>query len=362
MTSSSVMNIEPMRMHASALRSETMNLSFVRLHSTLTEWGGILCQLRERTIFQTTEWLSFVAKTQGGDIVLAALQSEGRTLGYFAGIIVTRMGFKILGSPLPGWTTSYMGLNLVENVSRRTAVQALIGFAFHELRCIHVEMMDRNLAEEDVKELGLERRLFCGFEIDLGQEEDQLFANMSGACRRCIRKAEKSGVTIHEANDTLFADDYYEQLQEVFRRHHLVPTYGVDRVRELIACVHGTGHLLLLRARDPRGQCIATGIFPAMNGTMYFWGGASWKDSQVYRPNEALHWYAMKYWKARGMRRYDMGGGGEHKRKFGGCEIGVPWIRASKYAGIALVRDLTQRMFYWRQSGLGLIRRQSQVL
>jgi hypothetical protein len=343
-----------MRMPASSLRSETMNLSFVRLHSTLAEWGDILCQLPERTIFQTPEWLSFVAKVQEGEIVLAALQSEGRVLGYFAGVIVTRMGFKILGSPLPGWSTSYMGLNLVENVSRRTAVQALIGFAFHELGCIHVEMMDRNFAEEDVKKLGLQYQLLCGFEVDLSESEDRLFANMSSACRRCIRKAEKSGVTIEEADDKHFADDYYGQLQDVFNRQHLVPTYGVDRVRELITCVHGTGRLLLLRARDPQGQCIATGIFPVMNETMYFWGGASWKASHSYRPNEALHWYAMKYWKTRGVKSYDMGGGGEYKRKFGGHEISVPWFRASKYSGISFLRDLTQHFFSWRQSVLAL--------
>jgi CelD/BcsL family acetyltransferase involved in cellulose biosynthesis len=334
-----------------------MNLSFVRLHSTLAEWSEILCQLPERTIFQTPEWLSFLAKAQQGEIVLASLHAEDRVVGYFAGVIVTRMGFKILGSPLPGWTTSYMGLTLVENVSRCDAVQALIRFAFDELGCIHLEMMDRNLAEQDVKDLGLEHRLLCGFEVDLTQTEDQLLANMSSACRRCIRKAQKSGVTIQEANAALFSHDYYEQLQDVFRRQHLVPTYDIGRVRELIANVHDTGRLLLLSARDQQGRCIATGIFPAMNGTMYFWGGASLKASQSYRPNEALHWYAMKYWKARGMKFYDMGGGGEYKRKFGGREISVPWVRASKYPGIPFLRGLTKQLFAWRQTALGLVRR-----
>src|SRR4029078_1273568 len=273
MTSSCVTNIEPKRMRPSSLRGETMNLSFVRLHSTLEEWDKILGGFPERTIFQSSEWLSFLAKSQRGEIVLAALQSEGRILGYFAGVIVTRMGFKILGSPLPGWTTSYMGLNLLENVLRPAAIHALIGFAFEELGCIHMELMDRNLAEAAVTELGLEHSLHCGFEVDLTQRENQLFANMSSACRRCIRKAEKSGVTIHAADDMAFAEEYYEQVQDVFKRQHLTPTYDVDRVRELIASVNDTGPLLLLRARDPQGLCIATAIFPAMNDTMYFWGG-----------------------------------------------------------------------------------------
>ena len=333
-----------------------MNPSFVRIQPLIGYGPATLSGLEGRTIFQIPEWLSFVAKSQGAEIIQAALKDGSQLIGYFAGLIVRKLGLKILGSPLPGWTTSYMGLNLAPNVPRPVAVQALIRFAFDDLGCAHMEMMDRHLTVEDVKRLGLQHRIFAGFEIDLSQSEDRLFANMSSACRRCIRKAEKNGVTIEEAHDKEFADEYYEQLQDVFGKRHLVPTYDVNRVRDLIACMDGTNHLLLLRARDPNGRCIATGIFPALNGTMHFWGGASRQDSLAYRPNEALHWYGMKYWKARGMRLYDMGGGGEYKRKFGGYQIHVPWVRASKYFGISLIRELTKYMVYWRQSACGWVR------
>ena len=80
---------------------------------------------------------------------------------------------------------------------------------------------------------------------------------------------------VEEAQDLAFADDYYAQLKDVFAKQSLVPTYEVERVRELIKNLLPTGMLLLLRARDQEGNCIATGIFPAMNKTMYFRGGAS---------------------------------------------------------------------------------------
>jgi len=44
----------------------------------------------------------------------------------------------------------------------------------------------------------------------------------------------KSGVTIEEAHDLAFADEYYEQLKEVFAKQGLVPTYTVERVRSLV--------------------------------------------------------------------------------------------------------------------------------
>jgi hypothetical protein len=329
--------------------------SFERIHLQLSYWGEILDTFEDGTIFQTPNWMSFIAETQKAEPVFASLQDGTRTLGYFSGLIVRRFGLKILGSPLPGWTTSYMGMNLSQGVSRRLGLEAVVRLAFEELNCVHVEMMDRNVSVDDARDLGFEVRTFAGFEIDLNRPEDRLFANMTSACRRCIRRAEKCGVIIEEAHDHAFADDYYAQLQEVFRKQSLVPPYGIDRVRALIDHLFDTGHLLLLRARDPHGRCIATGIFPAMKSTMYFWGGASRRDSLGYRPNEVLHWHAMKYWKARGIRRYDMGGGGEYKRKFGGHQIAVPWIRKSKHPGLAGLREVARQTAGWRQWALGKV-------
>jgi hypothetical protein len=324
-----------------------------RIDLQLSFWGDILDTFEDRTIFQTPSWMSFIAETQNAEPVFAAVKDGTRTAGYFSGLIVRKFGLKILGSPLPGWTTSYMGMNLSPGVSRRLGLEAVVRLAFEELSCVHIEIMDRQISVNDARELGFEIRTFAGFEIDLRASEDRLFANMTSACRRCIRRAEKCGVIIEEAHDHGFADDYYAQLQEVFRKQSLVPPYGIDRVRALIAHLLDTGHLLLLRARNPLGQCIATGIFPAMNDTMYFWGGASRRDSLGYRPNEVLHWHAMKYWKARGVTRYDMGGGGEYKRKYGGYEIAVPWIRKSRYPGLGILRSLAKQMAGWRQWTLG---------
>ena len=78
-----------------------------------------------------------------------------------------------------------------------------------------------------------------------------------------------------------FADEHYAQLQDVFAKQGLVPTYGVARVRLLIRHLQPTGNLLLLRARDAEGHCAATGIFFGMNRHAYFWGNASWRSSQT---------------------------------------------------------------------------------
>ncbi len=305
------------------------------------------------TIYQTPVWLEFVSSTQHGELVAAELREGQTRLGMFTGVIVRKFGLRILGSPFPGWSTDYMGFSLCDGVSRRRALQALIDFAFHQLGCSHLEMMDRHITEEDLCGLGVQYKTYRSFEIDLTPDENQIFANMSSACRRCIRKAQKEGVVIEEADDLTFADEYYAQLKDVFAKQRLVPTYGLERVRQLITHMLPTGHLLLLRARDRDGRCIATGIFPHMNGIMYFWGGASWRHSQALRPNEVIQWHAMKFGKKHGVRLYDMGGDGEYKRKYGGYEIAVPWFRKSKYPWIGYMRDMAERSHKMKQRCMG---------
>ncbi|WP_447979337.1 GNAT family N-acetyltransferase [Candidatus Nitrospira bockiana] len=316
---------------------------------TLEQWGDVLERFDDRTIFQTPEWLGFIAETQRAEPVFARLTRDGECVGYCAGLIVKRFGMRILGSPLPGWTTSYMGPNLLPGLSRREAADALIGWAFDGLGCVHVEVMDRQLSVQEAQASGWTFRRYEGFEVDLTQGEDALLRKMTGACRRCLRQSAERGVTIEEARDETFADEYYLQLREVFGRQRLVPPYGLGRVRELIRRLDREDRLLLLRARDAGGRCLATGIFPAMNRTMYFWGGASRRAFLHYRPNEAIQWYAIRYWKARGIERYDMGGGGEYKRRFGGERIRVPWLRSSKYPWIGLARNMAKRAAGWRQ-------------
>ena len=132
----------------------------------------------------------------------------------------------------------------------------------------------------------LRRSVYETYQSDLARSEEDLFKGMESACRRCIRKAEKSGVTVEEAGDLAFADEYYEQLKDVFAKQGKLPTYPVERVRVLMKHMLPTGRLLALRARDPEGRCIATGLYPGMNDMAFFWGNASWRSGQQWRPNE----------------------------------------------------------------------------
>jgi hypothetical protein len=314
-------------------------------HSELPDIKGF----EDRTVFQTIEWLSFVATTQDAEPVFGLIHDRDRIVGRFSGLIIKKFGMRILGSPFPGWTTSYMGFNLDPTVSRTDALLALGDFALHNLRCVHFEAMDRRINIAEAEKSGYKYTIYKGFEIDLTLSVDKLFAAMDAPCRRCIRKSEKVGVQIEEVQDDFFVDDYYDQLEDVFAKQKLVPTYPKERVKALVEHLLPTGRLLLLRARNREGNCIATGIFPAMNDTSYFWGGASYRTYQYLRPNEAIQWYAMRYWKAKGIKKFDFGGDSEYKRKYGGYQIAIPWIRKSKFPFLESCRYFAQGLFAVQQ-------------
>jgi lipid II:glycine glycyltransferase (peptidoglycan interpeptide bridge formation enzyme) len=88
----------------------------------------------------------------------------------------------------------------------------------------------------------------------------------------------------------------------------MAPAYSLDYVQKLIETLLPTGHLLLLRARNFEGVCIATGIFLALNKTAVFWGAASWRQHQSLRPNEPLAWSGIQKLKSKGIQELHFGG------------------------------------------------------
>jgi Acetyltransferase (GNAT) domain len=303
----------------------------------------------DRNVFQTREWLEFVARTQGAEPVVARVERAGEPAGWFSGLRVRRYGVPILGSPFQGWSTGPMGFNLAAGIDRREAVDALVPFAFKQLHCLHVELLDRRARFEELSGLGGRVAEFNTYELDLTREEEEIFGGMTSACRRAIRKSKKEGVRLEEAHGIDFADEYYRQLEDVFAKQSLRPPYGVERVRELIRCLEPSDNLLLVRALSPRGERIATAIFPMKNEFGYFWGGASWRSHQILRPNEAVFWYAMRRLRERGIPLLDLGGGGAYKRKFGPRERRHPIFRKSRVAGMMTLRDYAARI-YWRRA------------
>lgn len=312
----------------------------------------------DRTVFQTLPWLDFLAETQGAEPVVAQVRSGGDVVGWFTGAIVRYGGVRFLGSPLKGWTTSYMGFNLDDPSCSAPAMTALRTFAFRDLGCLHLELLDRHTdVPRDDPPPGYRAWRLSGVEARIDLSDDDLLGRMTKNGRRDVRRALRNGIVVEEVDPIAqpgFASEYYEQVSEAFAKRSLAPTYSVDRVEAMIRHLHPSGNVVLLRARDPDGRPVATGLFPGLAGAAaVFWMGGSRRESQHLLPNEALMWTALRTWRDRGAVTFDFGGGGKYKHKYGGQPAVVPWFRASRWEVLEHARTGVQRMVRLSQRRAG---------
>jgi lipid II:glycine glycyltransferase (peptidoglycan interpeptide bridge formation enzyme) len=312
-------------------------ISFERIETEKINYEDIN-QIGEVNVFQTSAWLNFIAEVQNAESVIAAVKSDGRCLGYFTGLISHIFGLRILGSPPKGPLTYYMGFNLIAGAPKSEILEALPGFAFKDLGCHYLEVIDPNLLPGDWEGLSYRAENLHHYGIDLSKSEEELFANMDSKGRNKIRQSIKNGVVIEEASDLDFANDYYAQFEEVLAKQSLTTTYSLNSLRKLIEYNLPTGNLLLLRARDPEGRCIATGIFIGFNQMAVVWGTASWRQYQSLRPNEPIAWYGMKAMKARGIQLLHYGGKAEqYKEKLGATELQMHRLMQAKHKLFGLI-------------------------
>ncbi len=312
-------------------------------------WDEWLESTGRARFYHFAGWLRFLDETQPGRSLQARILSHGRPIGYFAGRTIQKYGLRILGSPLNGWTSHYMGPVLGDDQPfSAELMRALDQWVFRDLGCMYFEVLSTEIPRAAVGDLPYEDLGFQSFLIDLRRGERQLFSEFNKGCKWAIHKAQREGLIAEEAADDEFAREYYDQLEDVFAKQRLVPTYPRSRVEALLRWP-SRERLLCMRVRRPDGRCIATGIVTWDRGRGYLWGAASWRPDQKLCPNEFLQWEVMKRLQERGVPEYDLGGGGEYKAKYRGARIEVPWLSRARTRGLSALRNLYREAFYARQ-------------
>src|ERR1700687_2507659 len=125
-----------------------------------------LDKFADRTVFQTREWLQFVAESQNAQPVLAELREKNDVLGYFTGLTFSKFGMKVLGSSFPGWTTPYIGFNPNPRVPRRAPLEALEKVGRDDFKRLHMEVSDPNFTFEDGEPAGFKTEYYASYRTD----------------------------------------------------------------------------------------------------------------------------------------------------------------------------------------------------
>ncbi|GAT62856.1 hypothetical protein [Paludibacter jiangxiensis] len=330
---------------------------FNDLGNALIPWD-LLDKSEDQNVFKTREWLEFLRKTQHAEPCVVEIYDNGNLIGYFVGENFRKV-IKIVASPFEGCSTGFQGLNMLKPITATERVkiyESLILSLFRTKQCLFFQATDWQMSVEDLTHSVLQYEPVTGYSIDLTQSEDLFLRDFNESSRKNVNKSVRRGVLLRQAeNPGKFVDDYYSQLQDVFSKQGLKPTYSKNRVTALVDTLYPTGNLLLLESLSPEGKSIATGLFLGKNKFSSAWGQASYKDSHSLFPNEAMWFEAMRYWKNAGATVFELGGGGEYKKKYGGVPYVKPRLVATKYQALHSLKQLAKRSYYFTRKVASVI-------
>lgn len=286
-------------------------------------WDGNISKFDTNSLFHKSAWLEFIKQTQMGEKLILEIREKNKVVGYFVGFIIQKGPFKILGSPLIGWTTEFMGPIVNGNFDQEEFLNAL------ELYCKFNRIDQLELSSPILKVNIMQSH---GFQCNIGvtpilklhTDEETMWHNLEPkSCRYSIRKALRSGIIIEETDSPKIVDEYYDQLIGIFDAQGSKPAYPRYRVQKLFECLKEDSMLFALQAKH-NNKVIATGLFPHDDNYVCYWGGASYLDYRNLCPNELIQWTLITIAAKKGIKIYNMYGGDNHfKLKFGSKPINV---------------------------------------
>ncbi|MFY1613228.1 GNAT family N-acetyltransferase [Macellibacteroides fermentans] len=324
------------------------NYSFHLINENEIPWNDIE-QCCDATIFKSKDWKEFLVTSLPLKSFIVKILKDGNLYGYFVGFIFSKFGLKIIGSPFEGWNTSYLGISTKENISRKERVliyKELCKFALKH--CLFIQFADWNLDFEDLD--GNFKNVIANesYYLDLSPNIESLYRSFKQkSCQYSIKKAQKLGVVICEPdNIDIFADEYYNELIDVFAKQDLKPTYDAERVKLMLHCL-SPQHRVLLEARHPdTNSVMATIIFVLHNDIAFYWGAACYRTYQKFCPNELLMFEAIKLLKARGVTLLEMEGIRPYKEKYNPVRYSKPKVMVAKYPILIEMKKLAKILFY----------------
>lgn len=307
----------------------------------------------DSNVYKTECWMHHLKESLGVQSLVIAINTDSsEVLGWFVGGLVKKLGIKILASPFEGWATSFQGLSMKHTVTpeeRLNIYRQLFDYCFKVGICSFIQVTDWGL---DHKTPGLENFKTSQIEsyyLDLTPSESELYRSFKQkSAQYAIHKAERLRVVVKEIlNIDAFAEEYYKELEDVFAKQQLKPTYNSKRVRSLLQNMEPTGKVIALEALHPETKvCMATIIFLHHNDMAFYWGAASWREYQKYCPNELLFFEACKILKAKGVKLLELEGIRKYKEKYNPIEYSKPKLVAAKWPILITCKELAKRTYY----------------
>jgi len=312
------------------------------------EWDAEITRFDLWHLYHTAAWLDFIEQTQPVERRVYRILEGDNLVGFLPGFALKKGPLRIFGSPLPGWTTAYLGPVVNRDVDQEVLFRS-IARALKRDGFAHAEIRHNLLNPNAAVRAGFRRYAYETHLATVAGDPEAILASFTKEGRRNVRLAERAGLRAVVATEPEFADLYYEQLRAVFAKRNLEPTYPRERVHRLWRLLMPTGRLICVKVMNDE-RCLATGVDLVGNGWLHSFGSAASQeptDLKCY-PNELRRYFAFCEAARRGLTHYDLTGVRPYKRKFGAQLVDLPVLMRSSPL-LRLAREAMRRTHALRQ-------------
>lgn len=297
-------------------------------------------------IYFSYEWIDFLKKSLNVDPFVIEISDGNKIIGYFVGAVFKKFGVKIVGSPFRGWDTPYMGLLIDDGYSRIEIINDIWIFCKKNFKCLYMEVCDRNVVIEELKNTKIKYIVERTYSLDITKSEEDLLNSFTKHCRKDLRLFVNRGASIKKVECTQkFIDEFYQTLIDVFKVQNLNPPYSKQKLEILFNSIKDD-NMLCLETYNPDGKCIGRSVsFGFMD---YCYAFASGTDrNENYNQKNFLRWEAIRYWKSKGKKHYDLMGVRKYKLEFNPKEEEFYRLIFTKYKMLLWGRNIAQKL-YWK--------------
>jgi hypothetical protein len=273
-------------------------------------WQDLVAVSCEALPYHHPAWSQVLHETFGYRLApLGCTNSAGRLVGVLPMVEKKSLLAGLHLSSLPNTPTA--GPLAIDQV----AVAALLSGAAARVDHSAAKWLQLKIAGPAVNGLGAgfsDSRWGATYVLDLPSSPDQLrfgSSRRNGAIQRNVRKAARRGVAVREASSVNDLRRWYRLYLETVRAYGIPPR--PLRLFEVIWDVLvplGLARLLLAeRSTGGQSRLLAGSLIFACNGTVIVGFNGHDRAQLEFRPNDAIHWQAIRDAREAGRRRYDFG-------------------------------------------------------
>jgi len=301
----------------------------------------------DNTVYKTRRWFEYLESINVQPFI-CEVYNDNKKIGFFIGERIRR-GFNLIGAPIEGVGTAHQGLAMLEETpaaERITIYNELARWIFKKRLAVWFQIEDQCITEEDADIMNARYEAHDRNTLDLTQDENTLFKNMSQkSCRYMINKARKEGITIRETDNPMaFLDLHYEQHVNIMKSKGMDALKPKSVFKKLINATWPS-EMMLLEAVMPNGNIVGTGMYAVNHGSACYFSAAFDKSYNI-SPNELMNWEAILRCKARGAKFFDFNGVAHWKFKYGGSYYRQPRLIYTKYEWFVKARKMASKLYH----------------